>query len=69
MRHGLQSVRRGGGWSGWEGGGVSEAQTVKPTDTGGPTALTARRRATAASAISALTRRVCGCVSSSPPRI
>jgi putative transposase len=43
------------------------AQTVKATEKGGATAMTARGKLTAASAISSLTRRVSCCVSSSTP--
>ena len=44
---------------------IIDAQTVKTTEKGGPTAMMARRNSTAASAISALRRRVSSCVSSS----
>jgi putative transposase len=46
---------------------IIDAQTVKTTEKGGPTATTVRRRSMAASAISSLTRRVSCCVSSSMP--
>jgi putative transposase len=46
---------------------IIDAHTVKTTEQGGPTATTVRRRSMAASAISSLTRRVSGCVSSSMP--
>jgi putative transposase len=46
---------------------IIDAQTVKTTEQGGPTATTVRRRSMAASAISSLTRRVSCCVSSSMP--
>jgi putative transposase len=47
---------------------IIDAQTVKTTEKGGPTAMTARRNSTAASAISSLRRRVsCGVSSSIPP--
>src|SRR3712207_1895006 len=46
---------------------IIDAQTVKTTEKGGPTATTGRRRSMAASAISSLTRRVSCCVSSSMP--
>jgi putative transposase len=46
---------------------IIDAQTVKTTEKGGPTAMTARRNSTAASAISSLRRRVSCCVSSSIP--
>jgi transposase len=47
---------------------IIDAQTVKTTEKGGPTAMTARRSSTAASAISSLIRRVsCGVSSSIPP--
>jgi putative transposase len=48
---------------------IIDAQTVKTTEKGGPTAMTAPRSSTAASAISSLTRRVSCCVSSSIPPI
>jgi putative transposase len=48
---------------------IIDAQTVKTTEKGGPTAMTARRNSTAASAISLLIRRVSCCVSSSTPLI
>jgi putative transposase len=48
---------------------IIDAQTVKTTETGGPTALMAPRNSTAASAISSLRRRVSSCVSSSMPPI
>jgi transposase len=44
---------------------IIDAQTVKTTEKGGATAMTARRSSTAASAISSLIRRVSYCVSSS----
>src|SRR5918999_2749552 len=44
---------------------IIDAQTVKTTEKGGRTAMTARRNSTAAHAISSLTRRVSCCVSSS----
>jgi putative transposase len=44
-----------------------EAQTVKTTETGGPTAMMAPRNSMAASAISSLIQRVACCVSSSIP--
>jgi transposase len=46
-----------------------DAQTVKTTETGGPTAMTAPRSSTAAHAISLLTRRVSSGVCSSTPPI
>jgi putative transposase len=46
---------------------IIDAQTVKTTEKGGPTAMTVRRNSTAASAISSLIRRVSCCVSSSIP--
>jgi putative transposase len=46
---------------------IIDAQTVKTTEKGGPTAMTARRSSMAASAISSLIRRVSSCVSSSIP--
>jgi putative transposase len=46
---------------------IVDAQTIKTTEKGGPTAMTARRSSTAASAISSLIRRVSCCVSSSIP--
>src|ERR687896_512682 len=46
---------------------IIDAQTVKTTDKGGPTAMTARRSSMGASAISSLIRRVSCCVSSSIP--
>jgi putative transposase len=48
---------------------IIDAQTVKTTETGGPTAMTGRRSSMAASAISALRRRVSSCVSSSIPPV
>jgi putative transposase len=48
---------------------IIDAQTVKTTEKGGSTAMTARRSSTAASAISSLRRRVSYCVSSSMPPI
>jgi putative transposase len=48
---------------------IIDAQTVKTTEKGGPTAMMGRRHATAASAISSLRRRVFCCVSSSIPPI
>jgi transposase len=45
-----------------------DAQTVKTTDQGGPTAMLARRNSTAANAISSLRRRVSCGVSWSTPR-
>jgi putative transposase len=48
---------------------IIDAQTVKTTEKGGPTAMTARRNSTAASAISSLIRRVSSCVFSSTPPI
>jgi putative transposase len=48
---------------------IIEAQTVKTTETGGPTALMAPRNSTAAHAISSWRRRVSSCVSSSMPPI
>jgi putative transposase len=47
---------------------VIDAQTVKTTEKGGSTAMTAPNNSTAASAISSLRRRVSSCVSSSTPR-
>jgi putative transposase len=46
---------------------IIDAQTVKTTEKGGPTAMTARRNSMAASVISSLIRRVSYCVSSSMP--
>ena len=46
---------------------IIDAQTVKTTEKGGPTAMMARRNSMAASAISSLIRRVSCCVSSSIP--
>ena len=46
---------------------IIDAQTVKTTEKGGPTATTARRSSTGASAISSLRRRVSCCVSWSIP--
>jgi putative transposase len=48
---------------------IIDAQTVKTTEKGGRTGMTAPKNSTAASAISSLTRRVCCCVSSSTPPI
>jgi putative transposase len=48
-------------------GAIIDAQTVKPTDKGGPTAMMAPRNSTAASAISLLIRRVSCCASSCTP--
>jgi transposase len=49
-------------------GAIIEAHTVKTTEKGGLTAMMARRHSTAASAISALRRRVsCGVSLSTPP--
>jgi putative transposase len=48
---------------------IIEAHTVKPTEKGGPTAMTAPSNATAASAIASLRRRVSWCVSSPIPPI
>jgi putative transposase len=48
---------------------IIDAQTVKTTEQGGPTAMMAPRNSTAASAISSLRRRVSSCVSSSTPPI
>ena len=48
---------------------IIEAQTVQTTETGGSTAMTARRSSTAASAIASLRRRVSCCVASSMPPI
>jgi putative transposase len=48
---------------------IIDAQTVKTTEKGGRTAMTARRNSTAANAISSLRRRVSSCVSSSTPLI
>jgi putative transposase len=48
---------------------VIDAQTVKTTEKGGPTAMTARSSSTAVSAISLLRRRVSWCVSSSIPPV
>jgi putative transposase len=48
---------------------ILDAQTVKTTETGGRTGMTAPKNSTAASAISSWTRRVCCCVSSSTPPI
>jgi putative transposase len=50
-------------------GAIIDAQTVKTTEKGGSTAMTARKNLTAASAISSLIRRVSCCVSSSIPPI
>jgi putative transposase len=46
---------------------IIDAQTVKTTEKGGRTAMTAPKNSTAASAISSLTQRVSCCVSSSMP--
>jgi putative transposase len=46
---------------------IIDAQTVKTTEKGGSTAMTARRKLMAASAISSLIQRVSCCVSSSIP--
>ena len=46
---------------------IIDAQTVTTTETGGATAMMAQRNSTAASAISALPRRVSSCVSASMP--
>jgi transposase len=46
---------------------IIDAQTVKTTEQGGPTATTARRSFMGASVISSLIRRVSCCVSSSIP--
>jgi putative transposase len=46
---------------------IIDAQTVKTTEQGERTAMTAPKNSTAASAISSLTRRVSCCVSSSTP--
>jgi putative transposase len=48
---------------------IIDAQTVQTTETGGPTAMMARRHSTAANVISSLRRRVSCCVSSSTPPI
>jgi putative transposase len=48
---------------------IIDAQTVKTTEKGGHTAMTARRSSTAVSAISSLTRRASWCVSSSIPPV
>src|ERR687894_2272933 len=40
---------------------IIDAQTVKTTEQGGPTAMTGRRSSMAANAISSLTRRVSSC--------
>ncbi len=48
-------------------GAIIDAQTVKTTEKGGPTAMTERRNSTAANVISLLIRRVSCCVSSSIP--
>jgi putative transposase len=50
-------------------GAVIDAQTVKTTEKGGRMAMTARKKSTAASAISSLIRRVSWCASSSIPPI
>jgi putative transposase len=46
---------------------IIDAQTVKTTEKGGPTAMMARRNSMAASVISSLIRRVSYCVPSSMP--
>jgi putative transposase len=47
---------------------IIDAQTVKTTERGGPTAMTARRNSTAANVIASWRRRVsCGVSSSMPP--
>src|SRR3712207_8133066 len=46
---------------------IIDAQTVKTTEKGGSTAMTARRNSMAANVISSLIRRVSCCVSSSMP--
>jgi putative transposase len=48
---------------------IIDAPTVKPTETGGATAMTAPRNSTVASALSSLRRRVSCCVSWSMPPI
>jgi putative transposase len=48
---------------------IIDAQTVKTTEKGGRTAMTARRNSTAASATSSWRRRVSSCASSSTPPI
>jgi putative transposase len=48
---------------------IIDAQTVKTTEKGGPTAMTARRSSMGVSAISLLRRRVSSCVSSSTPPV
>jgi putative transposase len=48
---------------------IIDAQTVKTTEKGGRTAMTARRSSMGVSAISSLTRRVSSCVSSSIPPV
>jgi transposase len=48
---------------------IIDAQTVKTTAKGGPTAMTARRSSMGASALSSLRRRVSSGVSSSTPSI
>jgi putative transposase len=48
---------------------IIDAQTVKTTEKGGPTAMMAPKNLTAASAISSLRRRVSSCVSSSTPPV
>jgi putative transposase len=48
-------------------GAIIDAQTVKTTEKGGRTAMTARRNSMAASAIASLIRRVSSCASSSTP--
>jgi putative transposase len=50
-------------------GAIIDAQTVKTTEKGGATAMTARSNSTAASATSSLMRRVSSGVSSSTPPI
>jgi putative transposase len=48
---------------------IIDAQTVKTTETGGRTAMTARRSSMGARVMSALRRRVSSCVSSSIPPV
>ena len=48
---------------------IIDAQTVKTTEKGGRTAMTAPKNSTAAHATSSLTRRVSSCASSSTPPI
>ncbi len=50
-------------------GAIIDAQTVKTAETGGRTAMMARRNSTAAHAISSWRRRVSSCASSSTPPI